>query len=164
VTSNSVLRDTELRLSFWRDGSTKAERLAAAALRLSGYEEIDPQSPLGGPDGKKDVLCTKGGLTWVAAVHFPVGPMSFSTTKKKFKSDLAGAPAGPQGFVFVTNVPFGEGGSVRETYPTSAGSRPLTTLPKLASPIVTVSLGGGSAIDLPSTSGEDKCVHFFLER
>ena len=34
--------DTELRLLFWRDGSTEAERLAAAALRLSGYEKFDP--------------------------------------------------------------------------------------------------------------------------
>jgi fido (protein-threonine AMPylation protein) len=98
-----MLNDTELRLSFWRDGSTKAERLAAAALRLSGYEEIDPQSPLGGPDGKKDILCRKGGLTWVGAVYFPIGPTRFSAIKKKYQSDLAGAPAGLEGFVFVTN-------------------------------------------------------------
>jgi hypothetical protein len=65
-----MISDTELRLSFWRDGSTQAERLAAAVLRLSGYEEIDPQNPLGGPDGKKDILCQKGGLTWVAARRF----------------------------------------------------------------------------------------------
>jgi hypothetical protein len=98
-----MIKDTELRLSFWRDGSTNAERLAAAALRLSGYQEIDPQSPLGGPDGKKDILCTKGGLTWVGAVYFPNGPASFASVKKKFKSDLAGMPANPEGFVFVTN-------------------------------------------------------------
>lgn len=98
-----MISDTELRLSFWRDGSTKAERLAGAALRLSGYEEIDPQSPLGGPDGKKDILCRKGGLSWVAAVYFPIGPTRFSTIKKKFKSDLDGAPAEHRGFVFVTN-------------------------------------------------------------
>jgi len=98
-----LISDTELRLSFWRDGQTKAERLAAAALRLSGYEEIDPQSPLGGPDGSKDLLCRKGGVSWVAAVHFPTGPVSFSATKKKFKSDLAGAPVEHKGFVFITN-------------------------------------------------------------
>ena len=83
-----MLNDTELRLSFWRDGSTNAERLAAASLRLSGYEEIDPQSPLGGPDGRKDILCTKGGLTWVGAVYFPNGPTRFSAIKKKFQADL----------------------------------------------------------------------------
>ena len=98
-----MLRDTELRLSFWRDGSTKSERLAAAVLRLSGYEEIDPQSPLGGPDGKKDILCRKGGIDWVAAVHFPVAPISFAATKKKFKSDVCGVPTAAKGFVFVTN-------------------------------------------------------------
>jgi hypothetical protein len=98
-----MLSDTELRLSFWRDGSTKAERLAAEGLRLAGYEEIDPQSPLGGPDGKKDILCRKGGLTWVAAVYFPTGPTRFASIKRKYVSDLAGAPAEPAGFVFVTN-------------------------------------------------------------
>ena len=98
-----MISDTELRLSFWRDGSTKAERLAASALRLSGYEEIDPQSPLGGPDGKKDVLCQKGGITWVGAVYFPNGPTGFTAIKKKYQSDLGGAPTQPKGFVFVTN-------------------------------------------------------------
>lgn len=98
-----MINDTELRLMFWRDGSTKAERLAAAALRLSGYNELDPQSPLGGPDGKKDILCQKGGLTWVAAVYFPTGPASYATIKKKFVSDISGAPSAPQGFAFVTN-------------------------------------------------------------
>jgi fido (protein-threonine AMPylation protein) len=98
-----MISDTELRLTFWRDGSTMAERLAASALRLSGYEDIDPQSPLGGPDGKKDILCQKGGLTWVGAVYFPKGPARFAAIKKKFCSDLAGAPAEPQGFVFITN-------------------------------------------------------------
>src|ERR1700733_14202732 len=98
-----MLKDTELRLLFWRDGSTQAERLAAAALRLSGFEEIDPQSPLGGPDGKKDILCRKGGITWVAAVYFPNGSKNFSSIKKKFKTDFEGSPAEHGGFIFVTN-------------------------------------------------------------
>jgi hypothetical protein len=101
--SKAMIRDTELRLSFWRDGQTNAERLAASALRLSGYEEIDPQSPLGGPDGKKDLLCRKGGLIWVVAVYFPTGPVRFAALKKKYISDLSGAPEGSQGFAFVTN-------------------------------------------------------------
>lgn len=98
-----MINDTELRLSFWRDGSTKSERLAAALLTLSGYREIDPQSPLGGPDGKKDILCVKGGLTWVGAVYFAIGPKRFTDVKKKFNLDLIGAPQGPEGFAFVTN-------------------------------------------------------------
>jgi len=96
-------RDTELRLLFWRDGQTKAERLAASALRLYGYEEIDPQSPLGGPDGKKDILCQKGGVTWIGAVYFPTGPVRFPAVKRKYLSDLEGSPTGSQGFVFITN-------------------------------------------------------------
>ena len=99
----NLITDTELRLSFWRDGSTKAERIAASLLRLSGYEEIDPQSPLGGPDGKKDILCQKGGLTWVGAVYFPSGPTRFTSIRKKFAADLRGMPARHKGFVFVTN-------------------------------------------------------------
>lgn len=97
--------ETELTLSFWRDGQTNAERLAAALLRLSGYEQIDPQSPLGGPDGKKDIICIKGGIRWVVGVHFPTKPLSFGQTKKKFAADLAGAAQheAAAGFVFVTN-------------------------------------------------------------
>jgi hypothetical protein len=35
-----LMSDTELGLLFWRDGSTEAERLAAAALRLSSRNLI----------------------------------------------------------------------------------------------------------------------------
>lgn len=98
-----MLTDTELRLSYWRDGSTQAERLAAVVLRLSGYEQIDPQSPLGGPDGKKDLLCEKGGLVWVGAVYFPNTPVGFASIKKKYSSDLSGSPTQTRGFVFITN-------------------------------------------------------------
>lgn len=80
-----------------------AERLAGAVLRLSGYDQVDPQSPLGGPDGKKDLLCQKGNLSWVVAVYFPTGPVSYSKIKNKYKSDLEGAPAEHKGYIFVTN-------------------------------------------------------------
>jgi hypothetical protein len=102
-TFKSMVTDTELRLSFWRRGSTDSERLAASVLRLSGYEEIDPQSPLGGPDGKKDILCQKGGLVWIGAVYFPNGPTRFTAIKKKFTADLTEAPTEPRGFAFITN-------------------------------------------------------------
>ncbi len=95
--------DTELRLVSWRDGSTQAERLAAAALKLSGFEEIDPQSPLGGPDGAKDIVCSKGGVVWIGAVYFPVAPVRFPVIKKKFTNDVAGLRSGHGGIVFVTN-------------------------------------------------------------
>lgn len=74
--------DTELRLAAWRDGSTQAERLATALLRLSGYEGIDPQAPIGGPDLGSDILCTKGGLRWTGAVYFPPTPVGFNSIKK----------------------------------------------------------------------------------
>jgi hypothetical protein len=80
-------------LARWAD---KRRALGGRAAAPSGYEEINPQSPLGGPDGKKDIICAKGGVLWVVAVHFPNGPV-------KFVSDLEGASSGASGFVFVTN-------------------------------------------------------------
>lgn len=102
------MADTELRLAFWRDGSTKAERLAAAALKLAGYDEINPQHPLGGADDGQDILCVKGGRRWVGAVYFPTGPKSFSAIKKKFIGDFAGV-GDNDGIVFVTNQTISRG-------------------------------------------------------
>lgn len=97
------MNDTELRLAHWRDGSTQGERLAAALLGLAGYEAIDPQHPLGGPDGKKDIICSKGGIRWIGAVHFPIGPVRFTATKAKFSHDLAGVGPERGGIAYVTN-------------------------------------------------------------
>lgn len=36
-------------------------------------------------------------------MYFPTGPLRFAAVKKKYSSDLADAPSGHQGFVFVTN-------------------------------------------------------------
>lgn len=99
------MRDTELRLVVWRDGSTQAERLAAAILRVSGYEAVDPQMPIGGPDGGKDIICAKGGVIWTCAVYFPQTAVSFSAIKKKFNSDISKLQKTCVGFVFVTNRP-----------------------------------------------------------
>ncbi len=116
------MRDTELSLVTWRNGSIQAERLAAAALNLSGFEEIDPQGTLGGPDGAKDILCAKGGVTWVVAVYFPSTPIRFSSVKKKFVHDLTNAPAGHGGFAFVTNQPLTVGQrGILEATATTAG-------------------------------------------
>lgn len=97
--------DTELRLVAWRDGSTQAERLSAAILRLSGYEGIDPQAPIGGPDGGKDIICSRGGFVWTGAVYFPPTPVAFSSVKRKFQSDLGKVPSTNRGFAFITNRP-----------------------------------------------------------
>jgi hypothetical protein len=96
--------DTELRLHNWRSGSTEAERLASALLHLEGYQNIEPQAPLGGPDETKDILCDRGGRGWVGAVYFPPLSKSFRSIKAKFLSDLTGVKRhGRQGIVFLTN-------------------------------------------------------------
>ena len=69
--------DTELKLLNWREGPTKAERLCANILCLEGFASVDPQCPLGGPDGKKDLLCTLNGWTYVGAVFFPARENTF---------------------------------------------------------------------------------------
>jgi len=95
---------TESQLRDWREGQTPAERLCADILRLEGFEELDPQLPGGGPDGGKDILCSKGGVRFVAAAHFPQSEVSFAASKKKFKSDLDGSlKHDRQGFIFLTN-------------------------------------------------------------
>lgn len=97
TTTDGALRD-------WEGGDTRAERLAAAILKLDGYEDIDPQHPMGGPDGGRDIVCFKGGRKYVAAVYFPKGQKSFAQIRRKFENDLDGViKAGAQGIAFVTN-------------------------------------------------------------
>jgi hypothetical protein len=96
--------DTENRLRDWRYGQVQAERLAAALLHIEGFRDVDPQHPLGGPDGLKDVLCKKDDLLWVAAAHFPPTRQSFPEIKTKFIHDLNGVSAnGAQAFAFFVN-------------------------------------------------------------
>lgn len=95
---------TETALRDWSSGSTTAERLAAAVLLLEGFADIDPQAPLGGADYGKDILCTKGGKQYVAAVYFPPTEKRFSSIRKKFRSDLDGSKQHKRdGIVFLTN-------------------------------------------------------------
>lgn len=95
---------TTIALTQWEGGATAAERMCADVLRLEGFQVVDPQSPLGGPDGGKDILCERDGLTFVAASHFPHQPISFARSKKKFSDDLAGAlKHGRNAFIFMTN-------------------------------------------------------------
>jgi hypothetical protein len=95
---------TELHLSMWRSGPTQAERLAAALLRLEGYADVEPQAPLGGPDGRADILCSRGGYAYVAAVYFPPTAQTFNDVVEKFDHDLAGATRRSRNaFAFFTN-------------------------------------------------------------
>jgi hypothetical protein len=97
MTTESTLRD-------WRYGQTQAERLVAALLHLEGFEAVDPQHPLGGPDGLKDVLCKKDGISWVAAAYFPTTAATFPDIKSKFKGDFKGvASNNAEAFAFFVN-------------------------------------------------------------
>jgi len=97
---------TEAAVRDWRYGTTQAERLCAAMLYLESFQDVDPQHPLGGPDGLKDVRCSKDGKTWVAAAYFPPTHPTFKEIQEKFDHDFAGVAAnGAQAFAFFVNQP-----------------------------------------------------------
>lgn len=96
--------DTEIKLKMWRGGQLAAERLAAHVLQLDGFLAVDPQCPLGGPDGLKDVICQKNGWKYIGAAYFPTTDRQFTEIKSKFDHDLKGVGKNnAQGIVFVTN-------------------------------------------------------------
>jgi len=91
-------------LLHWDKGQAASERLSSKILDLEGYENIDPQCPLGGPDGTKDILCYKDGVSYVAGCYFPIGQNSFNDIKKKFDDDFVGVSKNKaDGLVFITN-------------------------------------------------------------
>lgn len=95
---------TDSTLWDWRDGQTRAERLAADLLQVEGFRDVDPQCPLGGPDDRKDILCCRDAKRWLAAVYFPPTRQDFGAVKAKFESDLEGVTRHQRdGFVFFTN-------------------------------------------------------------
>lgn len=95
---------TDTALWDWRYGQTQAERLAADLLQVEGFCDIDPQCPLGGPDGRKDILCSRNGNPWLAAVYFPPTRQPFGDIMDKFSHDFEGvAKHKRHGFAFLTN-------------------------------------------------------------
>jgi Fic family protein len=95
---------TEQALQNWRHGQPQAERLSADMLTVEGFESVDPQAPLGGPDGLKDALCKKEGHTWVAAAYFPTTLKEYVDVKKKFLHDIEGVGKNKaDGVVFFKN-------------------------------------------------------------
>lgn len=95
---------TEYHLHNWRLGPAKAERLAAEILSIEGYSHVEPQSPLGGPDGKRDIVAQSGTKKYVCAVYFPTTRKKSTAVKKKFSGDLEGvARNDADGFIFITN-------------------------------------------------------------
>lgn len=98
------MSDTEIKLKLWRGDQIGAERLAATVLHIEGFSAVDPQCPLGGPDGLKDVLCEKNGWKYVAAAYFPTSDQKFKAVQDKFLHDLDGVSKNSaQGIVFLTN-------------------------------------------------------------
>lgn len=95
---------TEFALTSWRFGSPEAERLVASLLHSEGARAIDPQSPLGGPDGLKDVILDLNGWKYIAAVYFPTTLKMFADVRKKFQHDLRGVKKNKaEGIAFFTN-------------------------------------------------------------
>ena len=100
----AVPSDTEITLKNWRVGSIIAERLCADLLSTEGFVDIDPQSPLGGPDGKKDIICNRNGISFIAACYFPPTQNDYNNIEAKFIEDLSGIKRnGVEGFIFFTN-------------------------------------------------------------
>jgi fido (protein-threonine AMPylation protein) len=99
-----ITQPTESALKDWRFGSPQAERLCATLLHSEGFNRIEPQCPLGGPDGLKDVLFILNGWRYVAAVYFPTTEKQFKDVRTKFESDLKGvAQNSADGIAFLTN-------------------------------------------------------------
>ena len=97
-------QDTWKRLRDWHDGQTSSARLASRLLLLLGYTSIDPSHPMGGPDGKKDIVCKKDGKKWIVGVYFPNGQKDFKEIEKKFEQDLEGIDKNEgDGFIFISN-------------------------------------------------------------
>lgn len=95
---------TEHALKDWRFGQTQAERLASALLNIEGFDSVDPQHPLGGADGTKDLLCKRNGELWVAAVYFPPTEPDFRSLRLKFEDDFVGVTKNlARGFAFFCN-------------------------------------------------------------
>jgi hypothetical protein len=98
------MRNTFQILLNWDKGRAFAERMAAKILAIENYEDIDPQAPVGGPDGTKDIICFKERKKYVAGCYFPMGQKSFNDIKGKFNDDFKGvAKNSADGFIFLTN-------------------------------------------------------------
>lgn len=136
VDNRQMQMTTELSLREWRFGQTQAERLCAGVLSIEGFSAVDPQHPLGGPDGLKDVLCVRGLAPFVAAAYFPTGTVSFSDIKKKFQGDLEGVSKNNAvGFAFFVNqhLTVGERNTLKELADATANLTELYHLERLRS-------------------------------
>lgn len=123
-------------LREWRFGQTQAERLCAGVLSIEGFAAVDPQHPLGGRDGLKDVLCRRGLTQFVAAAYFPTTKPTFSQIRSKFVGDLGGVKENDaRGFVFFINqtLTVGERQILKKLAEAKADSTELYHLERLRS-------------------------------
>ncbi len=104
MTRRKNTSETWHRLLEWDKSSSDAERLSGLVIIIRGYQNVDPQHPLGGPDGLKDIVCCRNQNKYIAAAYFPRGQKALSEIKTKFLSDLEGVKANQAaGMIFVTN-------------------------------------------------------------
>lgn len=97
-------KETWHRLLEWDRGQAPAERLAAILLHNDGFQNVDPSHPLGGKDGKKDIVFFEKESKWIAGIYFPRGQKTFKDIKDKFIDDFGGVTTNQaSGFVFITN-------------------------------------------------------------
>ena len=104
-------------LKEWDKGTAPSERLAALILQSEGFRSVDPSHPLGGPDGRKDLVCDSKDKKWIVGVYFPRGDIKFSQIKKKFTEDIKGVKTNKaDGFIFFTNqeISLGERKKLRD--------------------------------------------------
>lgn len=88
----------------WDRGTAFAERMSSKILDVEGYERIDLQSPMGGSDGGKDIICYKDDKKFVAGCYFPNGQKDFTKIERKFDSDYKGVEKNDgDAFIFLTN-------------------------------------------------------------
>jgi hypothetical protein len=96
--------ETTEALSNWTRGPKAAERLASSVLQIENFDDIDPSHPLGGRDGKKDIICKKNGKKLIVAVYFPNSKKAFSFIKKKVQGDFEGVSKNnADGIIIFTN-------------------------------------------------------------
>lgn len=99
-----AMNNTYQILLHWDKGQPFAERMAAKLLGMEGYIEIDPQCPMGGPDGTKDILCKKASKNYLVGCYFPSGQKNLSAITEKFSVDYKGLSKNKvDGFIFITN-------------------------------------------------------------
>jgi hypothetical protein len=70
------------------NGSPQSERLTAQILLFDRYEDVNPSHPLGGANGRKDILCTRDGLRGWGSRVLSEGTTRFRNDQEQLTDDL----------------------------------------------------------------------------